>query len=110
MISHVNTGLYILGPGETVQEVSKKVYNDVHRYQALLKANPDCRWEVGDIIKVNNVRGRTTVVLDGETTAELISRVYKGHMVHQFIDKYLLWNGGKLAEELVGTEVFIPER
>lgn len=110
MISHVNTGLYILGPGETAQDVAKKVYNDVHRYPALLKANQDCQWQVGDIIKVINVRGRTTVVEAGETTAGLISRVYKGHMVHQYIDKYLLWNGGKLAEELVGTEVFIPER
>lgn len=110
MISHVNTGLYILGPGETAQDVAAKVYNDVHRYPALLKANDPCKWEVGDIIKVINVTGRTTVVEDGETTAELISRVYKGHMVHQFIDKYLMWNNGKLAEELVGTEVFIPDR
>lgn len=110
MISHVNTGLYILCPGETVQDVARKVYNDVRMYTALLKANPDCRWEVGDIIRVINVRGRTTIVQEGETTAELISRMYKGHMVHQFIDKYLLWNGGKLAEELVGSEIFIPER
>jgi len=110
MISHVNTGLYILGPGETAQDVAKKVYNDVHRYPALLKANQDCQWKVGDIINVSNVKGRKTVVQPGETTSELITRMFKGHMVHQFIDKYLLWNGGKLAEELVGNEVFIPER
>jgi len=110
MIHHVNTGLYILGPGESAQDVAKKVYNDVRMYTALLKGNPGCRWEVGDIINVINVKGRTTVVQEGETTTALIERMFKGHMVHQFIDKYLLWNDGKLAEELVGTEVFIPER
>lgn len=110
MISHVNTGLYILGPGETAQDVARKVYNDVHRYPALLKANDPCEWEAGDIIKVHNVAGRIATVKQGETTTELIGRMYKGHMPHQFIDRYLLWNNGKLAEELVGTEIFIPER
>ena len=110
MISHVNVGLYILGPGESAQDVSRKVYNDVHKYQTLLEDNQSSRWEIGDIIKVRNKHGRVTVVQEGETTVELINRMYKGHMAHQFIEKFLLWNSGMMAEQLVGKEVFIPER
>jgi len=110
MINHVNVGLYRLGTAETPQEVSQKVYNDVHRYPALLQANPDSDWNVGDIIRVPNKQGRTSVVEEGESTTEFIARMYKGHMGHLFLEKYLLWNAGVLAEHLVGQEVFIPDR
>lgn len=109
MISHVNVGLYRLSDGESVQDVAGKVYGDVRMYAVLLKKNPQLEWNVGDIVKVPNKRGRVAVPNEGETTTEFITRVYRGHMAHQFLDKYLLWNAGLMIEELVGNDVFIPE-
>jgi hypothetical protein len=110
MVNHVNTGLYILGLGQTPHDVSRSVYGDPSKYHILLKENQHSEWDAGDIIKVPNKKGRTAVVEQGETTIQFISRVFRGNMAHQYLDKYLLWNDGFLVEELVGTEVFIPER
>lgn len=109
MIYHVSTGLYILSQDETVHDVAKNVYGDKSMYHVLLKANPHLQWVAGDIVEVPNKKGRIGIPEEGETTAAFISRMFSGHMVHQYLPKYLLWNSRLLAEELAGTQVFIPE-
>jgi hypothetical protein len=109
IVEHVNIGRYFYDGYESPQEVANTVYGDAHRYPAILKANPD-GLEAGTWIDVPNKKGRQSKVLEGESTTQFIQRLYKGQPTHLYVDRYLMWNGNFMAEDLVGMVVFIPER
>lgn len=109
VVEHVNVGQYFYDGKESPQEVAAAVYGDAHRYAAILRANPD-GLEKGTWIDVPNKKGRRSVVQEGESTTQFLQRLYSNQPSHLYIDNYLLWNGGMMAEELVGMQVYVPER
>jgi len=110
MVSEVNVGRYRLGYQSSPQEVALAVYGDVTKVPMLLKENPDIQWGAGDMVLAPNKKGCLTEVQQGETTVEVIKRCYPHQPSHLFVDAFLKWNNGLLAEDLVGQVVFIPHR
>lgn len=110
MVESTNTGTYILSEGETPAQVSLTVYGDTYKVPLLLKENSGIKWEAGESVVIPNKKGRTTVVQEGETTNSLLARMYGGQPTYLYVQLYLKWNAGIIAEDLVGREVFVPER
>lgn len=109
-VEKTNTGIYILSEGESPAQVSLSVYGDTYKVPMLLKENPDINWEKNDPVVIPNKKGRTTVVEKGETTAVLLSRMFSGQPTYLYLELFLKWNAGNIAEKLVGREIFVPER
>lgn len=110
MIYHVNIGRYRLKSGDTPRSVAENAYSDGNMYTVLTRNNPDISWEQGEVVLVPNKKGRETVVAEGESTKQLLQRMYKHDPMHVHLQKFLTWNGGFHAEELVGETVYVPER
>lgn len=110
MVENTNTGTYILSEGETPSQVSLTVYGDTYKVPLLLKENSDIEWKSGESVVIPNKKGKTTVVQEGETTNSLLARMFSGQPTYLYVQLYLKWNAGIIAEELVGREVFVPER
>lgn len=110
MVYHVNIGTYVLKEGDTPRSVAELAYKDGNMYTALTKANLGSNWEPGETVKVPNKKGRETVVEDGESTRQVIQRMFKNDPPHIYFDKFLAWNGGEQAEFMTGKKVYVPER
>jgi len=110
MIYHVNIGRYILKNDDTPRSVAEDVYSDGNMYTVLTKNNVDSSWEQGEVIFVPNKKGRETVVQEGESTKQVIQRMYRHDPPHVHLQKFLLWNANLHAESLVGETVYVPER
>lgn len=110
-IKHVSVGRYILRGGESVTDIAEAVYGDRNKYVVLLQHNKDVDWDAaGDIILVPNKRGRLASVRQGESTHDLISRMFPGQLPHIYFGKFAAWNADQQAPQLAGKEVFCPER
>jgi len=110
MIYHVNIGKYVLKEGDTPRSVAEVVYKDGSMYTTLTTHNKELEWEPGNIVQVPNKKGRETTVEDGESTRQVLQRMYRHDPPHIYFNKFLDWNGGLHAEELSGQTVFVPER
>lgn len=106
--THVKHGLYRLSEGESPREVAEKVYGDSSRYQILLKYNDD--WGTEEVITVPNKEGRITKVEEGDSLDSTIKRMFPNQPPHLYDRRYLVWNAGILPQDLVGENIFIPER
>jgi hypothetical protein len=110
MVEHVNVGVYTLKEGDTPRSVAEDVYSDGNLYTVLTKNNLESNWEPSEKIKVPNKKGRRTVVQDRESIKTLLQRMYPHDPPHIYYKKFYTWNGGVQVEDLVGSQVYVPER
>ena len=109
-VHKLDYGLYLLNDGETAQAVARRVYGgDVHKSNLLLIENgPD--WSELERIKVPNKKGRVTELLDGESTEQLIHRLFPNQPTSIYRQPFYLWNGGVDMKLYPGDLVYVPER
>jgi len=110
-VDKVKEGRFLIGEDEqSYRTVSEKVYNDPNMYQMMLIANVGVSCAPGLTLRIPNKEGRIAVPQESETTPELIARMFPNQPVHLYTDNFYKWNAGNEAEDLIGSQVFIPER
>lgn len=110
-VDKVKEGRFLIGEDETsYRTVSEKVYNDPNKYQIILNANGGVNWKAGVYLRIPHKEGRIATPQESETTPELIARMFPNQPVHLYTDNFYKWNAGNEAEDLIGSQVFIPER
>jgi hypothetical protein len=109
MVTHTNTGIYVIKDGDTPHSVANYVYNDKTMYHVLIKENPQ-DWVPGFPIEVPNKKGRQTEVLPEEGAFDVIRRMFPNQPIHLYLDRFYGWNGGDEYQPEAGDFVYVPER
>lgn len=108
-VVQVNEGYYRFNVGETASSIARRVYGDVHKASALLRANEE-DWEDLEQVVVPNKKGRVTQVQEGESVQRIIARMFPNQPVSIYMQPFFLWNGGEHIKLLPGDSVYVPER